>query len=106
MIRDIKTKIFERSASGGLRGLSKIFKAMDNNNNGKLDVDDFRWGLMDFGLSLSKSEAQQVLEHFDRDGNGQVDFNEFLKTLRGQLNETRKKIIRQAYDKLDVNKEG
>jgi hypothetical protein len=28
MIREIKAKIFERSASGGLRGLSKIFKAM------------------------------------------------------------------------------
>jgi len=58
MINDIKAKIFERSASGGLRGLSKIFKAMDHNNNGKLDVDDFRWGLMDFGLSLTKTEAQ------------------------------------------------
>ena len=106
MILEIKAKIFERSASGGLRGLSKIFKAMDNNSNGKLDLDDFRWGLMDFGLQLTKEEAQQVLNHFDRDGNGQVDFNEFLKTLRGQLSDSRKKIIRAAFDKLDATKDG
>lgn len=79
---------------------------MDNNNNGRLDVDDFRWGLMDFGISVSKEEATQVLSHFDRDGNGQVDFNEFLRTIRGDLSETRKRVIRQAYDKLDVNKDG
>ena len=57
LIKEIKAKIFERSANGGLRGLSKIFKAMDHNNNGKLDIDDFRWGLMDFGLQLTKEEA-------------------------------------------------
>jgi len=106
LIRDIKSKIFERSAGAGIRGISRIFKAMDNNNNGRLDVDDFRWGLMDFGISVSKEEATQVLSHFDRDGNGQVDFNEFLRTIRGDLSETRKRVIRQAYDKLDVNKDG
>lgn len=106
MIKEIKAKIFEKSAQGGLRGLTKIFKAMDQNNNGKLDVDDFRWGLMDFGLQLSKDEASQVLQHFDRNGDGQVNFSEFLRTLRGALNDTRKKVIRQAYDKLDVNRDG
>ena len=86
--------------------MARIFKAMDNNGNGLLDVDDFRWGLMDYGVSLSKEEAQQVLKHFDRDGNGHVDFNEFLRSIRGDINATRKRVIRQAYDKLDVNKDG
>lgn len=70
LIKEIKAKIVERSAAGGIRGISKIFKAMDNNGNGLLDVDDFRWGLMDYGISLSKEEASQVMKHFDRDGNG------------------------------------
>jgi hypothetical protein len=30
---------------------------MDNNGNSLLDVDDFRWGLMDYGISISKEEA-------------------------------------------------
>ena len=47
-----------------------------------LDVDDFRWGLIDYGISITKEEAVMVLDHFDRDKNGQVDFNEFLRALR------------------------
>ena len=34
----------ERS-SNGIRGIARIFKAMDDNKNHKLDVDDFRWGV-------------------------------------------------------------
>jgi len=106
LIKEIKVKIVERSAAGGIRGMTRIFKAMDNNKNGLLDVDDFRWGLMDYGISLSKEEAVQVLKHFDRDGNGQVDFKEFIRTIRGDLKASRKAIIREAYEKLDVNGDG
>ena len=59
-----------------------IFKAMDNNGNHLLDVDDFRWGLKDYGIELTKDEAVAVLNYFDRDKNGQVDYNEFLRALR------------------------
>jgi len=49
LIREIKSKIVERS-SNGIRGIARIFKAMDDNGNKKLDVDDFRWGLIDYGI--------------------------------------------------------
>lgn len=57
LIREIKAKIIERSANG-IRGIAKIFKAMDENGNKLLDVDDFRWGLKDYGINISKEEAQ------------------------------------------------
>lgn len=47
-----------------------------------------------------------MLKHFDRDGNGSVDFNEFIRTIRGDLSASRKAVIRQAYNKLDVTKDG
>lgn len=56
LIREIKAKILERSASG-IRGIAKIFKAMDENGNKMLDVDDFRWGLKDYGITILKEEA-------------------------------------------------
>ena len=85
LIREIKSKIVERSANG-IRGIARIFAAMDNNGNKLLDVDDFRWGLKDFGILISKEEAQQVLDHFDRDRNGVVDYNEFLRAIRVRQN--------------------
>ena len=84
LIREIKSKIVERSANG-IRGIARIFAAMDNNGNKLLDVDDFRWGLKDFGILISKEEAQQVLDHFDRDRNGVVDYNEFLRAIRVRI---------------------
>ena len=56
LIREIKAKILERSSSG-IRGIAKIFKAMDSNGNKMLDVDDFRWGLKDYGINITKEEA-------------------------------------------------
>lgn len=47
-----------------------------------------------------------MLKYFDRNGDGNVDFNEFLRALKGDVNTFRKRYIKLAYDKLDVNKDG
>jgi Ca2+-binding EF-hand superfamily protein len=81
LVKEIKAKIVERSANG-IRGIARIFKMMDDKGDRKLDVDDFRWGLIDFGIKISQGEARQVLDHFDRDRDGYVNFDEFLVALR------------------------
>lgn len=83
LLKDIKNRLLERS-SFGIRGLSRIFKIMDDNGNHQLDVDDFRWGLIDFGININKDEAQQIVKHMDRDGNGTIDFDEFMRFMRGK----------------------
>lgn len=105
LIKDIKAKIIERS-SNGIKGISRIFKAMDDNGNHQLDTDDFRWGLIDYGITITKEEASQVMTAFDRDKNGTIDFDEFIIAIRGEINDFRKSLIRRAYNKLDVNKDG
>lgn len=96
LVKEIKAKILERSNSG-IKGIARIFKAMDDNGNHQLDVDDFRWGLIDYGITITKEEACKVMDHFDRDKNGTVDFDEFLRALKGDLNDFRKSFIQQAY---------
>ena len=85
VINQMRSKILERS-SFGVRALQRIFKAMDVKGDKNLDVDDFRWGLMDFGIQVSKDEAGEVLKYFDKDGNGSVNFDEFLSTLKVSSN--------------------
>jgi hypothetical protein len=53
LVKIIKAKLNERGAYG-IRGLSLVFKNMDENGNKKLDPDDFRWGLMNYGITISK----------------------------------------------------
>lgn len=64
------------------------------------------WGLKDFDVHLNEEQAKAVLKHFDRDNSGSVDFNEFLRAIRGDLNESRIDWISKAYRKLDVNGDG
>lgn len=57
LMGELRAKIMGRS-SGGLKQLAKIFRDMDKNGNGNLDVEDFRWGFIDFGFNLTQEEAQ------------------------------------------------
>ena len=56
LIAEVKAKLLDRS-SGGIKGIARIFKAMDDTGDRKLDVDDFRWGFIDYGFNLTKEEA-------------------------------------------------
>jgi hypothetical protein len=81
LLKELQSKIMARS-SIGIKNLAKIFKAMDRNGNGNLDVEDFRWGFIDLGFNLTQEEAKQLLEHFDKDKNGSVNFEEFLQAIK------------------------
>lgn len=55
---------------------------MDDDNSRTLDLKEFIKGLNDYGLLMEKDEAIAVFQQFDKDGSGQIDFDEFLLTLR------------------------
>ena len=90
----------------GIRGVSHLFKRIDKNGNKQIDVNEFYWGLKEFGVNLTEEEAMGVLRIFDKDKSGTISFEEFLRSLKGDLNNFRVGIIRKAYEKLDVNKDG
>ena len=55
---------------------------MDDDNSRTLDIKEFMKGLNDYGVLIEKDEAMKLFQHFDRDGSGFIDFDEFLLTLR------------------------
>ena len=89
---EIKAKVTqlcrERSANG-LRGLRRMFKTMDRNGNGTLSPIEFKYAMRDYGLQLSDIEVTQIVKYFDTNKDGQLSFNEFLRAIRGDLNERR-----------------
>lgn len=80
LMKDLKSKIAMRSLYG-LKALTKIFKAMDTKGDMNLDVDDFRWGLMDFGIQISKDESAELLNNFSKDQSN-INFDVFLNEFR------------------------
>jgi hypothetical protein len=59
--------------------LFKIFKKYDRNMNGFLDFDEYMDCLTDQSLNLSKHEVVSLSLIADTDGDGQIDYEEFMK---------------------------
>lgn len=48
----------------------------------KLDRNELKDGLRDYGVTLSDRELDVVLSAFDRNKDGKIDFDEFLRGIR------------------------
>ena len=84
LVGEIKQALCNRG-SYGIRGLARIFLAMDQDGSRTLEFDDFRWGLKNYGLSFNSQEVKELFCHFDQNGNGSIDFNEFMTTIRVRI---------------------
>ena len=69
-----------RGAPTPSRGeLRRIFERFDANRSGKLDYRELRNALQAMGLDVSEQKAAQLLQDYDRDGNGLMEINEFVQ---------------------------
>ena len=59
---------------------------MDDNNSGTIDMQEFRKAIKDFRIDLNEQEIEIVFSSFDRDGSGTIDYDEFVRGLRGLMN--------------------
>lgn len=62
---------------------------MDDNRNKKLEFEEFRKGITEYGLNYSKDEIKEIFNIFDKDNSGTIDFEEFLERLRVILYKSR-----------------
>eukprot|EP01038_Epipyxis_sp_PR26KG_P009178 gene9178-12377_t len=106
IIEKVRAKIVERGGANGIRSIAKLLSIMDDNGDKKLTKDELKFGLRDYGIDLTPTQVEQVFFYFDRDGNGTIDFDEFLIGIKGEMNERRKRFVKMAFDILDKDKSG
>ena len=61
--------------------LRRAFKKLDKNNNGYLDMQEFRSVLQLCNTVLDENEVFELLEQLDDKMEGRVDYREFLKKI-------------------------
>lgn len=62
-----------------------MFRVIDDDGNRKLDFNEFKKGLSDYGVNITNDEAKTIFASLDRDSSGTIDFDEFLISLRVKI---------------------
>ena len=71
---------------------------MDDNNSRSLDTYEFNKAMKDYMLGFNDSELRTLFNYFDIDRSGTVDYDEFIRSIKGPMNQNRKKYVGQAYN--------
>ena len=91
---------------GGIKGLGVLFRSIDVDFSKGLCYEEFRLGMRRYGIKRTENELVTLFEHFDVDKSGHIDFKEFLEQLRPPMSQCRIGVTNEAFDKLDVIKDG
>ena len=105
IMEHIRAKIAARGARG-IQGISKKFKIADDNNSKSLDKEEFKKAMHDFRIGLSDGQVVVAFKIFDRDGNGEISYDEFLRSIRGEMNAGRVALCKKAYNIMDSDRSG
>eukprot|EP00946_MAST-07B_sp_MAST-7B-sp1_P001712 g1712.t1 len=88
-----------------LRGMGKQFRILDKDKSKTLDRTECARGLQmltrAYKLQLDKVKCDRLFSLFDYNGDGRIDYEEFIKGLRGSMNMRRKDLIKMAFDSFE-----
>lgn len=79
---------------------------MDDNNNKTLEDYEFAKAIKDFRVSIADNDIRRLFRYMDADGSGSIDYEELIHRVRGELNDFRIGLVRQAFRKLDKTGDG
>jgi len=71
-----------------------------------LDKYEFTKAMQDFMLGFSEGEIGVLFRAFDYDHSGLVEYDEFLRTIRGPMNPFRKGYVAKAFANIDKDGNG
>ena len=105
LVGHLRYILFQRGPRG-LMALKRTFMLLDENSDKKISFAEFEKMFKRYRFNLSEIEVNNLFNYFDKDKSGFIDYSEFLNGIIGELNEFRKNILKQVFDKLDKNEMG
>lgn len=87
-------------------GLSKLFKIIDDDGSKTISQYEFGKVCKDFKIGISEENVPLLFECFDTNRDGTLNYDEFLMSIRGELNDFRRGLVEKAFRKIDKDGSG
>jgi len=108
-IDELILKIRNRLSKRGLRNLIRMegrFRELDENNEQELDLKSFGQICHEFDFGINDDEVEELFASFDKEERGMVNYDDFIRILRGELNDKRKELVQNVFKHLDIDNKG
>ncbi|CAD6237047.1 GSCOCG00002111001-RA-CDS [Cotesia congregata] len=92
--------------AGGILGLARTFRRMDEDGNKQLSKEELIEGFEAMGFEFEEEEVDEIISKLDTDESGTIDLTEFITAIRPPMSESRIKLVEQAFQKLDKTGDG
>merc|ERR1719265_3132365 len=67
--------------------IREAFNLFDTDQSGAIDVRELKAAMRALGFEIKKEELKKMISDIDNDGNGSIEFGEFLEMMTGKMGE-------------------
>lgn len=89
-----------------IKGLKQMFANIDTDNSGTITYEELKAGLAKLGSKLTEAEVKQLMEAADVDGNGSIDYVEFITATMHRHRLERDEHLYKAFSYFDKDNSG
>ena len=101
----MREKLNQRGVQG-ICSIARNFRIIDENNSQTIDFYEFKQVCNMYNFGLDDNQLKIIFTNFDIENTGEIDYDEFIRTIRGEMNEFRQSLVQKVFDKLDTKKTG
>ncbi|CAF2149082.1 unnamed protein product [Brassica napus] len=106
-LKKLALKVIAESLSEEeIKGLKTMFANMDTDQSGTITYEELKTGLARLGSKLSEAEVKQLMEAADVDGNGTIDYIEFISATMHRYRLDRDEHLFKAFQYFDKDNSG
>ncbi|BBH00740.1 calcium-dependent protein kinase 21, partial [Prunus dulcis] len=98
--------IAENLSEEEIKGLKAMFTNMDTDKSGTITYEELKTGLARIGSRLSEAEVRQLMDAADVDGNGSIDYIEFISATMHRQRLERDEHLYKAFQYFDKDSSG
>lgn len=89
-----------------IRGLRDVFVSLDSDGDGLLAYSELRRGLQVAGIRVAGADLEEIVDGIDVDGNGEINYTEFLAATLGHQQYAREDVCWCAFNLFDLDRDG